>query len=241
MGIVRILPAPMRRAQHRRVRTNNGFPFHASGTWGFYERRLSGHGLVVEHLRVLPPDGRPEERLVWNAAVIWPYVGFFCGIAAAAAAHHTSSVAGSVTLGAVVWLVPWAWLAWRSRPFARRVRESWRISGAGTWMVDPSPLRDHAERLADAGRRAAFDRTHRHVTLTWGDVYAALAAQAEPASTALVVHTPAAEPRGVHESRHPRPRPAAHFLPRGTGLTSSGATPRSDRAPHPTPTANPAN
>lgn len=175
-----------RREQHRRVRSNNGFPVHVSGPWGSYERRLSGHGLVVEHLRVLPPDGTPEERLVWNACAIWPSIGFFCGIAAAVAAHHAASVAWSVTIGAIVWLAPWGWMVWKGRAFARRVREAWRISGAAVWMVDPSPVRDHADRLADAGRWAALSGQRTHLALTWAEVYTALSADGERSSTPLV-------------------------------------------------------
>lgn len=172
------------------MRSDSDSPSRVTGAWGSYERRLSGHGLVVEHLRVLPPNGTPEERLAWNAAVIWPTIGFFCGVAAAVVVHHAAPVSWSVAFGAAVWLGPWAWLAWRSRPFARRVRESWQISGAGAWMTDSSPLRDHAARLDEAGRWAAVTGSRAHLMLTWRDVYAALSNDTEHASTALIAHAP---------------------------------------------------
>jgi hypothetical protein len=196
MGIVRILAGRIRWAHHRCVRSNTGSPSHVSGTWGSYERRLSGHGLVVEHLRVLPPNGTPEERLAWNAAVIWPTIGFFCGIAAAVVVHHAASVSGSVAFGAAVWLGPWVWLVWRSRPFARRVRESWQISGAGAWMTDASPLRDHAERLDEAGRWTAVTGSRAHLMLTWGDVYTALSPAPRRIPATLVKHMTAGRPAG---------------------------------------------
>jgi len=172
----RVIPA----TDDERMRFNDrDFPLRVNGPWGSYERRFSGHGLVAEHLRILPPDGDDRSRLAWHLSGIWPYVGFFLGIAAAVAAHHVASVEVSTAIGAIVWLAPWVWMTWRARPYARRVRDQWRLHDASTWLIEPSALRDSARRLDAAGTASSAT-----LKLVWCEEYdASLDASARDTET----------------------------------------------------------
>jgi hypothetical protein len=139
-----------------------------TGAWGSYECRVGGHGMVTEHLQVLPPDTTSRDRALWALLTIWPGVGFLLGIAAAVAAHQLTGTDTSAAVGAVVWLLPWVLMEWRGRRFIRRVHESWRIHDLASWEPALSPLRDDARRLraADPGPLWAEGGP------TWSEVYA---------------------------------------------------------------------
>jgi hypothetical protein len=63
-------------------------------------------------------------------------------------------------------------------------------------MTDASPLRDHAERLDEAGRWTAVTGSRAHLMLTWGDVYAAMTPAPGRTPATLVEHATAAGPEG---------------------------------------------